>query len=217
MVSWPTTRPSAAFFAVASQAAFLVPHWFWFASDFQRTATFRVLVGLIAISLVFSCRDLRGRVRSLLVFPIKDQELAGMAVLRLAGLTALGIVGFVFASGTAAKIYPMPESIPSAAGELAAKPFGQLITLGFLLFTAIDEEIVFRGAALIILSNAVKNRAIVAIISASAFALCHFNDGHFIFAFSLISGFILAMIVQQGRSLLPTIAASFLVNVWAGP
>jgi membrane protease YdiL (CAAX protease family) len=87
------------------------------------------------------------------------------------------------------------------------------VTYGLAL-TAISEEIVFRGLFAGLLARCFNGEAGLALASALFFALVHWSHGLTAMAVAFTAGVALMALYRRTGSLLPAIAAHYLVNLW---
>lgn len=211
-----TSAQSTLAVVIAVQAASLLSHQLWVTETASEAAVFRAATGLLGILAVVAHPRLRSGIRELARFPQKPLELWGMTILRFAGLTILGFFGFLVATEIASNTFPATQYSEGILHLLVKESWSGTAISIFILFTALDEEVIFRGAALVSLREFFHIRVFIQFISAASFASGHFINGSNSMLFAFIVGVIFMLIVQQGRSLLPAITSHAICNfiVW---
>ena len=87
------------------------------------------------------------------------------------------------------------------------------VTYGLAL-TAVSEELVFRGVFAGLLGRYFSGEPTLALASALVFALVHWSHGLAAMAVAFLAGLALMALYRRTGSLLPTMAAHYLVNLW---
>lgn len=87
------------------------------------------------------------------------------------------------------------------------------ITFGLAL-TAVSEELVFRGLFARLMARALPGAAAMIVASAVFFALIHWSYGVTAMVVAFVAGLLLMALYRRAGSLLPAMAAHYLVNLW---
>jgi len=81
------------------------------------------------------------------------------------------------------------------------------------MLTAASEELVFRGAFARLMARWLPGAAAMTIASAAFFALIHWSHGVTAMAVAFVAGVVLMALYRRAGSLLPAMAAHYLVNL----
>lgn len=87
------------------------------------------------------------------------------------------------------------------------------LTFGLAL-TAASEELVFRGVFARVMAPLLPCALTMIVSSATFFALIHWSHGTTAIAVAFLAGLVLMALYQRTGSLLPPMAAHYLVNLW---
>lgn len=87
------------------------------------------------------------------------------------------------------------------------------ITFGLAL-TAVSEELVFRGLFARLMAGAFPGAAAMMVASAVFFALIHWSHGTTTVVVAFVAGLALMALYRRTGSLLPAMAAHYLVDLW---
>ena len=172
----------------------------WLAADYGSK--------ILALAILFAVLPLRRAVAGTLAPPRASAEAAVLAV-----ACAAFIVG-------ADWLLRVPVDIEIAALKLFQYPkldspvlYWTDLTFGLVL-TAVSEELVFRGAFARLMAPAFSGAAAMTVASAVFFALIHWSHGTTAMAVAFIAGLLLMALYRRAGSLLPPMAAHYLVNLW---
>ena len=204
----PTFRRDVAFLALVAAPFFLNDFLFlqtetalgWLAADYGSK--------ILALAILFAIPTLRRAVAGTVALPRLPLEAAVLAV-----VSAAIIVG-------ADWLLRVPVDIEIAALKLFQDPkldspvlYWTDITFGLVL-TAVSEELVFRGAFARLMARALPGAAAMVVASAVFFALIHWSHGVTAMAVAFVAGLVLMALYRRTASLLPAMAAHYLVNLW---
>jgi len=172
----------------------------WLAADYASK--------LLALVILFAIMPLRQAVTGTLVLPLAPWEAAVLAV-----ACAALIIG-------ADWLLRVPVDIEIAALKLFTYPkidsvvlYRTDITFGLVL-TAASEELVFRGAFARLMAPWFRGATAMIVASAALFALIHWSHGVTAIVVALVAGIVLMALYRRTGSLLPAMAAHYLVNLW---
>ena len=88
------------------------------------------------------------------------------------------------------------------------------LTLGILI-VAILEEVIFRGLYSTILADRFQNEILVSVLAALVFGTIHWSLGISTMVHTALIGFVFMFGITQTRSVLPTMAAHYAINLIA--
>ncbi len=171
----------------------------WLAADYGSK--------ILALAILFAVPALRAAVAGTLAMPRAPWEAALLAVVAAAAiLGAEWLLCTADIEVAALKLFQYPKI---DSGVL----YWTDITFGLVL-TAVSEELVFRGAFARLLVPALPGALGMTVASAVFFALIHWSHGTTAVAVAFVAGVVLMALYRRTGSLLPAMAAHYLVNLW---
>jgi len=172
----------------------------WLAADYASK--------ILALAILFAVAPLRRAVAGTMALPRATLEAAAVAV--VAAAVVIGADWFLRA-GVDIEI----EALVLFKYPKLDSPvlYWTDITFGLAL-TAASEELVFRGLFARLMARWLPGAVAMAVASAAFFALIHWSHGVTAMAVAFVAGVVLMALYRRAGSLVPAMAAHYLVNLW---